>query len=400
VSTDDGDRHDSEFASTLLGGSGAADHPGDHRDELGPAYVARPRRADRHRKKRRRGRRLIPLLSILVVIVLCIGGYVLVRKVTDGLGTQDFKGAGSGSVIVEVKTGDGSSQIGSTLKKNDVVASQAAFVKAAKASGRSQEFQAGFFKLRKQMSGTEAVALLLNVAESRVSSKVTVTEGMILPDVLALLAKNLNLPLADLQAASKDIPNLGLPDGFTATNAEGFLFPQTYQFDPNTNASRALQTLTSQFESEVRTLNFSADAAKLGVSAYQALIIASMIEAETKFDEDRAKVARVVYNRLASNTPLGFDTTTAYDYKLQGKDPTTATYTEDSPYNTRTHTGLPPTPIGNPGAKSMTAAVEPATGDWLYFVSADAAGHLFFTNDYNAFLVASQACIDNKWGCN
>ena len=93
------------------------------------------------------------------------------------------------------------------------------------------------------MSGQAAVDLLLD-PKSRVSTKVTIAEGLIVPEVLSVLSRQLNIPLADLQAAAADIPNLGIPDGYPgARNAEGFLYPQTYQFDPDVTASSALQTL-------------------------------------------------------------------------------------------------------------------------------------------------------------
>ena len=391
MSSHDEDLHDSDFARGLLGQS----EDDGHRD-----VVARARRPDhhRHRPAKRRRTRVIPVLSLLLVVVLGAGGYVLVRKVADGFSAKDYKGPGTGSVVIQIKTGDGSGDIGATLASKGVVASKGAFLDAAKASGRSDEFQPGFFRMRRQMSASRAVALLLDPT-ARVSTKVTAAEGLIVPETLALLSKKLAIPLPDLRSAASDIANLGLPDGFATRSAEGFLFPQTYEFDPGVTASQAVQTLTAQFGAEIRKLDFSAGAAKLKMSPYQALIVASMVEAEVKFDADRAKVARVVYNRLAKKIALGFDTTTAYQYKIEGKDPATATYKENSPYNTRLKPGLPPTPIGNPGAESMVAAVEPATGNWLYFVSADAAGHLFFTDNYQAFLAASATCLKNHWGC-
>ena len=182
------------------------------------------------------------------------------------------------------------------------------------------------------------------------------------------------------------------------TSAEGFLYPQTYEFDPGTTAAEALQAMNGQFSTEIQGLDLAAKAKALGRSPYEVLIIASLIQRETRFAGDRAKVARVVLNRLRAGMPLGIDSTTAYGLELEGKDPKTATYRENSPYNTRIRPGLPPTPITNPEADVIRAAVQPAAGNWMYFVNGDAAGHLFFTADADAFDAAAERCRANNWG--
>ena len=128
--------------------------------------------------------------------------------------------------------------------------------------------------------------------------------------------------------------------------------------------------------------------------------IASIIEGEAKFDADRPKVARVILNRLAADRPLQIDATSVYGAKLAGLDPKQVDFaTLDSPYNSYTHPGLPPTPIDNPGDSSLKAAVQPAAGSWMYYVNGDAAGHLSFFTDENAFLQAVATCRANGWGC-
>jgi Predicted periplasmic solute-binding protein len=153
-----------------------------------------------------------------------------------------------------------------------------------------------------------------------------------------------------------------------------------------------LQQVVGQYQAVDKQLNFDESAMALGIKPYQALIIASMIEGEAKFDADRAKVARVIYNRLAARQPLGIDATSVYEALLQGKDPRNISYTENSPYNTRKRPGLPPTAIDNPGEAAMYAAIHPAIGAWKYYVVADAQGHLFFTSSYPAFLQAKAKC--------
>jgi UPF0755 protein len=108
----------------------------------------------------------------------------------------------------------------------------------------------------------------------------------------------------------------------------------------------------------------------------------------------------VILNRIAAKRPLQIDATSAYAAKTQGLDPTKIIFSEiDSPYNTYTHDGLPPTPISNPGAEALHAAVHPTQGDWMYYVNQDAAGHLFFTSSESAFSQAVTKCRDHHWGC-
>lgn len=360
------------------------------------------RSSSRHRPAAHRNRLavVIPVIALLVIVAVAVAGVVIARTALRSLKNtpDDYKGSGTGQVTVRIKPGDGSRNIAKTLHDSDVVASTQAFLNAADKSGRSADFESGWFTVRHRMSGVAAVALLLD-PRARSTKKVTIPEGMIELAVLAAVAKATGLSIAELTKASKDLPGIGVPSAFGATSAEGFLFPSTYQFDPDVSASDALQQMTTQFQVQTRRLNLLASATSLRLRPYNLLIIASMVEAEARFAVDRPRVARVILNRLAQHMKLGFDSTTAYGLKIQGKDPRTATYKEISPYNTRVNAGLPPTPIGNPGEAALQAAQRPTPGNWLYFVSKDAAGHLLFTKDSKVFDVASEKCRVNKWGC-
>jgi UPF0755 protein len=205
--------------------------------------------------------------------------------------------------------------------------------------------------------------------------------------------------------ALEDVAALGLPTDFTIDgklppSVEGFLYPATYFFPDKTTPSAAIQTMVTQFTEKARSTSFTAQAKALHITPYQELIIASIAQSEAKFPDDMAKVARVILNRLAAPMPLQIDATSAYAAKLKGLDPSKVIYAEQSgPYNTYRHDGLPPTPISNPGAEAMNAAAHPASGNWLYYVNADAAGHLFFTNSEAAFSRAVAKCKANNWGC-
>jgi UPF0755 protein len=138
----------------------------------------------------------------------------------------------------------------------------------------------------------------------------------------------------------------------------------------------------------------------LHLTPYQALIIASIAQAEAKYPADMAKVVRVILNRLAAHMPLKIDAVSRYGAQLQGLDPDKVDYDKiKSPYNTYTHRGLPPTPISNPGSDAMSATVHPASGKWLYYVNGSEDGHLYFTASERDFVKAQQRCYDNHWGC-
>ena len=279
-----------------------------------------------------------------------------------------------------------------------MVKSSRAFINAAQDSGRASDIQAGVYRVPLRASGEAAMAAILDPA-NRLVSQVTIPEGYTEQQVLALLAGKTGLPVAELRAAAGKISNLGLPEGLSPKTAEGFLFPSTYEFDPDQSADEVVQQLTGQFGAEYRKLGFAAAAKAQRLTPYQALIIASLVESEAKFAQDRPKVARVILNRLAKGTPIGIDAANRYGVALTGKDPDSVTYTEDSPYNVRTHTGLPPTPVSNPGEASLRAAIQPAAGDWLYYVVSDAAGHHIFTADEDVWSAAVAKCKANGWGC-
>jgi UPF0755 protein len=128
--------------------------------------------------------------------------------------------------------------------------------------------------------------------------------------------------------------------------------------------------------------------------------VASIAQSEAKFAQDMPKVVRVILNRLDKKSPLQFDSTSAYACKIQAIPAAKCVYDKvDGPYNTYTHTGLPPTPIDNPGADAMQAAVSPKPGAWMYFVTVDSAGHLGFFTDEKDWEKAVQKCQRNHWGC-
>jgi len=179
-----------------------------------------------------------------------------------------------------------------------------------------------------------------------------------------------------------------------STNLEGFLYPATYEVPLSqlSDPQALISKMTAAFDQMAQTTGLpdaattlKGQAGKVTISPYQALIVASLVEAEAKVPADRPKIARVIYNRLAKGMSLGFDTTVVYLLQDRKAPLTQSQLETDSPYNTRKHTGLPPTPINSPGKASVEAALHPADGDWLYFVLCQEDGSQCFSNNINDF---------------
>jgi UPF0755 protein len=348
---------------------------------------ARPPRRT-HRRRRRTGARVAGVLFVLLLVVALVGGgaYGVNRVLSHFKGAPDYPGPGSGEVVVQVKEGDTATSIAGTLRAADVIESRAAFLKVANADARAGQLQPGYFRMLRQMRAADAFARLLDPS-ARVLARVVLPEGLQLSQALTAISQQSRLPLADVQKAAADRAALGLP-GYANGQLEGFLFPATYDVQPNTTATQLLQAMVQRYLKTAADVGLDARATALGVSPYDVVKTASLIEKETAFPDDRPKVARVVYNRLRKGMPLQFDSTVNYVRDEKKARLSLNDIKVESAYNTYLNKGLPPTPIGSPGAATLRAALQPADGDWLYFVTISRTGQALFTSDYQEFLRA------------
>ncbi|HSF27335.1 MAG TPA: endolytic transglycosylase MltG [Actinomycetes bacterium] len=352
-------------------------------------------RSHRAHKRRRRGwfAVLIACLALALVVAgvwFAIGG--LGERVRSSLaGPADYPGPGTGSVQVQVQPGESAGAIGRTLKAADVVASVESFTTAARADERSKGIQPGYYVLKTKMSGQGALALMLDPA-SRLVTRVTVPEGLRLDETVKLLAAKAGFTVADLEKALADPAALGLPaeaDG----QAEGYLYPATYDVEPDDTPASVLKAMVAQYAKVAAAVGVEDGP----VSAHEVVTIASIVEAEARHAEDYGKVARVIYNRLAKKMPLQMDSTVNYALKADKEIVTFDDLEVESDYNTYKHPGLPPGPIGSPGQAALEAALAPADGDWLYFVTVDpASGETKFTASYDEFLRFKQELKANS----
>ncbi|MBX5443000.1 MAG: endolytic transglycosylase MltG [Solirubrobacteraceae bacterium] len=283
---------------------------------------------------------------------------------------QPGKGDGSGRVAVEIPQGATARQVGDLLADKDVVSSGFFFDLRARLAGKHDDFKAGRYTLARDMSyGAALDALTRAEPAAPPTVKVTLPEGLTRRD-MAAVAKKAGIG-GDYLAASKrhkgfDPRDYGAPR--TTRTLEGFLFPATYELAEGKATARALvgQQLDA-FRRNFDSVSMRA-AKRRNLTPYDVLIIASMVEREAQVDKERPLIAAVIYNRLREGMPLGIDATTRYELGVWDRPLRVSELERDTPYNTRTRLGLPPTPIGNPGLASIKAAAKPADVDYLYYV--------------------------------
>ncbi|MET0715198.1 MAG: endolytic transglycosylase MltG [Mycetocola sp.] len=324
-------------------------------------------------------------IAALVVLVLVggIGGgglYVWnsfepqIRKVMGWQEPIDYEGSGSGEAMVFISAGDTGIDIARTLKNRGVTKTTDAFYELLLTQGSEPVFHPGVYKLAKKMSAQTALDALLDPA-NKVERTVLLREGITGAEILAELSAGTEIPLEELQAAVADPTIYGIPA--TAPSIEGWLFPALYTFDPDLSAQDVIQVLVDR---SVQSLD---DAGVPAEDRERILTIASIIQREARHDEDFYKVSRVISNRLAANMNLEMDSTAQYG---ENAEPGTVWSTKealesDNPWNTYVRPGLPVGPIASPGDAAIAAAMAPAEGSWLFFVTVNLeTGETVFTN--------------------
>ncbi|RNI18050.1 endolytic transglycosylase MltG [Flexivirga caeni] len=314
---------------------------------------------------RRRAGRSCLLLVLVMVLVLGGAGYAAskVGKLhLPGLsqGDPDYSGNGTGTVQITVHSGDTGAAIAQTLFKAGVVKSVGAFVQVANDSRDFSSIQPGRYTLHRKMSASAALAMMLD-PKNFASTGVTVPEGLWASQIFQLLSQRTGVPVADYRKVTA--ASLGLPAAANG-HLEGYLFPSTYNFAGGMSAQEQLQVMANEWRTQVATLKIPAG------KLHDVMVIASLVEAESRVPSDGPKVARVVLNRIAEGMPLQLDSTIHYAEGKRGTITTTdAERAKRGPYNSYLNKGLPPTPIDNPGLAAIQAALHPAAGSWLYFVT-------------------------------
>ena len=324
----------------------------------------------------KRGRAFLGFLLVLVVLA---GGVLAgLRWYQHQI---DPPGPPGAAVEVVIPNNTPTARIGGILHAKGIIGNATLFRYYAQYKGRGG-FEAGRYKFRLRQSFDSVLTVLAKGPSVPDQAKVTFPEGFRITQIAARVGAQLPGRTTDAflgVTTSGKVRSAYEPTG--STNLEGFLFPETYTFTLDDDETAIASRMVETFDQVADQVGLNDSVAKVGISPYQALIVASLVEREAKHDEDRAKIARVIYNRLKKGMPLQIDATIVYalggvtrvldeDLKL------------DSPFNSYTNKGLPPTPIASPGRASLEAALAPEAGDWLYYVVTTPDGHHSFATTF------------------
>jgi uncharacterized YceG family protein len=357
VGADDG-------AIAVSGPDGLPDAPQD-------GVVDERRGAGRRHKRRKRRRRLLVVVAIVLVLVVGIVGWYEAEAHPFGSPGQ--------RVTVKVSRAESTGSIASALASHGVVGNSLAFQLSLFIHGKPT-IEPGFYSFQQNISFSSAKSVLAdgpNVDEienppgftlSELAERVGTTQGH---DAKTFLA----------EASSGAVTSPFEPPG--TKNLEGLLGTGGYLITPGETDHEILTQMVDRFNAQAAKAGVtSASAAALGLTTYQLITVASIVEKEGYIVKNMPQVARVIYNRIANNMPLQMDSTVLYSLGQDGGTVTAADLKLNTPYNTYLHTGLTPTPICFPSVSAMQAAVSPPAGTWLYFTLVEKDGTEAFSTTF------------------
>jgi len=334
------------------------------------------------------GRRwpFILLVLALAFLVLVGSGVLWVQRQVNP------SGASGPSVRLTVEEGMATSDIASLLEREGVISSADVFKYYARLTGVAS-IEAGEYSLDKRSDLSDVVKVLEGGAAKAEEERVTVPEGLTLREVAKVVGE---MPG---RSADKfmEVANSGAvrsqyqPAG--NNSLEGLILPETYFVGKGDDETRILRKMVDAFDALATQLNLTGAAGRFGITPYQAVIVASLVEREARVDEDRGKVARVIYNRLERKMQLQIDATVLYALNRPQESVSFKDREVNSPYNTYRIPGLPPGPIASPGRKSLEATASPTNGNWIYYVLTDPSGRHSFTADDREFQNLVNQCI-------
>ena len=314
--------------------------------------------------------------AVVAILVIAIGAIFVMRigpSTAPDYPINTTLSAAS-EVIIDIPAGSSGSAIAVLLFDSEIIKSSEAFFRVAVGDKRSEKIAPGNHRLTKTISAQQALDQLLD--PERIPNLIKVYEGSWKSEI----AKSLVKYGFSANEVGRALATANLPDGFR--DSEGLLFPAQYSLVKGTTSNEAVQAMVDRFTQEP-----AAKELLLGTQMFkpsQLLTVASIIQAEGE-QKDFAKVSRVIYNRLKIGMPLQMDSTVHFVKKLRGEIFLSSQSTLiNSPYNTYKKYGLPPGPICSPGADAISAALKPAVGDWLYFITV-APGDTRFTKSLEEF---------------
>lgn len=320
-------------------------------------------------------KKIVLVALALLLVTAATSAYVFrgqIRAAIDTISGADYTGQGSGSASLVIEAGDTGEDVASELVKLGITKDFSYTYKRIIAL--NPKFIPGTFELRLKMATDAALKLIADPASRQVKT-VTIKEGLRIGVVLNTLSKESGISLSDFEAAVASPEAYGLPSSLP--NLDGYLFPATYELEPNATAKTIIQMMVTRMAVELK---------KFGVTdkdRHRVLTLASIIQKEARIREDFYKVSRVFLNRIDQGMLLQSDATVSYGSGGNTVTTTDAERADPNGYNTYVHAGLPIGPIGAPGAVALDAALHPAEGNWIYFCAVNLqTGETVFSSTY------------------
>ena len=341
--------------------------------------------SNRTRKPRRKMKKSGMLILAVLILIIVLAGGIYYGTAFGAVNLDE-------EVTVEIPDGAGAKQIGSLLDDNDVVKHKWSFVSYVKKEGAGEKLQPGTYTFGPgKVSLADVVEAMTSGGANENGNNVTIPEGLTVEQIAETLA---DAGVVDKQefldcAAAYDTSEYSyIPKGDSYVKLEGFLYPETYNIAKEWGSEQIISMLLAQFD-KVFTDDMEARAKEMGYSVYDIVTMASLIEREALFDDDRPVIAGVFYNRLDVGMKLQSCATVQYILGEQKAVLTNSDIAIDNPYNTYLYEGLPPGPIAAPGLSSLEAALYPEETDYMYFVAMP-DGHHHFSTTYEEHLAAKE----------
>ncbi len=326
-------------------------------------------------------KKALTILIVILLILIALSATLLIINRPKDRNDNTF-------VIVKIEAGSSTDDIARALHKKGVISSVSKYKLVSKLWRYDGKYKAGSFSVSPSMRSSDIAQTISKGVSS--TKNFTIPEGYTLEQIAKKLDKEgiVNKDKFLDVARHGDFSKFSFLKGAQSgdNHLEGYLFPDTYAVDLDADETQIITTMLNQYD-KVFTKKYRERAKELNLTENQIIIIASLIERESQYDGDRAKIASVIYNRIKAGMPLQIDATIQYALGKTKENLSIDDTKIDSPFNTYTNKGLPPGPICSPGKKSIKAALYPEDTDFLYYVVSEKLdGTHNFSKDYNQFL--------------
>lgn len=332
-----------------------------------------------------------PVVVILgIIVVAFVALYLGAQALAGAFGGGEAETVANPGAVIEVSVPSGSTArgIGAILEEAGVIVSAGDFERAVRDQGVADRLRAGDYELVAGDPLDSIIAILTEAPDVAETFRLTVIEGLRIDEMLASMAEDTDYDAIEFETALRTgevTSPLLQGDADDLQQWEGLLFPSTYEFVVNAQPREILQKMANELAERVAGVDWSALEDR-GLTPYDGIIIASLIEKEAKLDEDRDLISSVIENRLDVGMALQIDATIVYALG-EVPDPFLQSYREiESPYNSYTNVGLPPTPISGVRQASLVAAANPAESEFIYYALIDPAGKHGFAITFEEFL--------------